>query len=186
MALSCKFKMDRESTFGGYQMPDHSQDSDNASIEPNALYIGQGVSVKGDISVPNIVVVDGSVEGNVTGRAIWVGPSGAIKGKIVATEAEIHGMISEKIEVKQLLLIHATGRVAGEVCYGELQIEKGAIISGAFSSIDLESDKKESKVEQVLGKPERPPVIRRIEPNRARNGASMHTKIPAADFRDAS
>jgi cytoskeletal protein CcmA (bactofilin family) len=167
-------------------MPEHSQYSDNTSIEPNALYIGQGVSVRGDILVSNIVVVDGSIEGSVTGRAIWVGPTGAIKGKIVATEAEIHGTISEKIEVKQLLLIRATGRVAGDVSYGELQVEKGAIISGTFSSIDAQSDKKEPKVEQVLGKPERPTVIRHIEPNRARHGAGMYTKLPATDFRDAS
>lgn len=167
-------------------MTDHSQDNDGQTIEPNALYIGQGVSVKGDIVVSNIVVVDGSAEGNVTARAIWVGQSGAIKGKVVATEAEIHGTISETIEVKQLLFVRATGRVAGDVRYGELHVEKGAIIAGTFSSIDLQSDKKEPMVEQLLGKPERPTVMRRIEPSRPRNGAGMSTKLPAADFRDAS
>lgn len=167
-------------------MADHSPDNDSRTIEPNTLYIGQGVSVKGDISVPHIVVVDGAVEGSVTARAIWVGPSGTIKGKIVATEAEIHGTISEKIEVKQLLLVHATGRVSGDVSYGELMLEKGAIISGTISSIEFRSDQKEPKLEQVLDKSERPMIVRRIEPVRPLNGAGVHAKLPAAEFRAAS
>lgn len=83
------------------------------------------------------------------------GPLGSIKGIIVATEAEIHGTISENIEVKQLLIIHATGRVSGDVSYGELLLEKGAIISGTISSIELRSDQKGPKLEQVLGKSDR-------------------------------
>lgn len=166
-------------------MADHNQDH-GRTIQPNTLYIGEGVIVKGDISVPDIVVVDGAVEGTITARAIWVGPSGAIKGKIVTTEAEIHGTIAEKIEVKQLLFVHATGRVAGDVSYGELQLEKGGIISGTFSSIDCASDKKEPKLDQVLGKSERPMIAHRIEPGRPLNGAGVHAKLPAADFRVAS
>lgn len=125
-------------------MAEHSQHSNILSGEPNTLYVGQGVCVKGDISVPGIVVVDGTVEGTVDARAIWVSPSGVIKGTIVATEAEIRGTVSETIEIKQLLIVHATGRVLGDVRYGELQLEKGAVISGTLSCV---SDEKETAVE---------------------------------------
>ena len=46
-------------------MAEQSQHSNILAGEPNALYVGQGVSIKGDISVPGIIVVDGTVEGNV-------------------------------------------------------------------------------------------------------------------------
>jgi len=171
-------------------MAGQTQHSNILSGEPNALYVGQGVSIKGDISVPGIIVVDGTVEGSVCGRAIWVSPSGVIKGSIVATEAEIHGTISETIEVKQLLTVHPTGRVLGDVHYGELELEKGAVISGALCCV---SDQKET-VEPVLGKADRPKVIHRIEPVRSlngggnglTNGSGLHGMLPAADYRVAS
>jgi len=169
-------------------MAEQSQHSNILTGEPNALYVGQGVSIKGDISVPGIVVVDGMVEGNVCARAVWVSPSGVIKGSIVATEAEIHGTISETIEVKQLLTVHPTGRVSGDVHYGELQLEKGGVIAGTLCCV---SDQRET-VEPVLGKTERPKVIHRNDALRAvngngyANGVGLHGMLPPADYRAAS
>lgn len=171
-------------------MAEQSQHSNILGGEPNALYVGQGVTIKGDIAVPGIVVVDGTLEGNVCARAVWVSPSGVIKGSIAATEAEIHGTISETIEVKQLLTVHPTGRVSGDVHYGELQLEKGGVIAGTLCCV---SDQKET-VEPVLGKVERPKVIHRIEQlrplngagNGLANGAGLHGMLPPADYRAAS
>jgi cytoskeletal protein CcmA (bactofilin family) len=167
-----------------------SQHSNIPAGEPNTLYVGQGVCVKGDLLVPGIVVVDGVIEGNVNGRAVWVSPSGVVKGTIIVTEAEIHGTISETIEVKQLLIVHATGRVLGDVRYGELQLEKGAVISGTLSCV---SDEKDAAVESVLGKADRPKVVHRIDAarslgpvNGASNGTAPHGKLPPADYRAAS
>src|ERR1044071_1241507 len=113
-------------------MAERSQHQSFPIVEPDTLYVGKGVCVKGDLSVPGVVVVDGEVEGSVSARAVWVSPTGSIKGTIVAAEAEIHAAISELVEIKQLLVIHATGRVTGDVRYGELQLEKGAVISGTL------------------------------------------------------
>lgn len=171
-------------------MADRSQHDNHPAVEPNALHVGQGVSIKGDISIPGIVVVDGLIEGHVSARAVWVSESGAIKGTIVATEAEIHGEISEAIEVKQLLTVHATGRVLGDVRYGELQLEKGAVISGTLACVS----EKDEAVEPLLGKAERPKVLHRLEParplngsgNGKTNGAGLHVGLPEADYRVAS
>jgi len=127
--------------------------------EKNVAYIGEGVSLKGEISVPDVIVVDGGVEGDVTARAIHVGAEGSVKGNIVSTDADIHGTISEKIEVKQLLTVRSTGRIEGSVTYGEVQIERGAVIAGTFSSTDFRSEKRVrpeqsvsvEKVRQVVG-----------------------------------
>jgi len=88
--------------------------------------------------------------------------------------------------VKQLLIVHATGRIIGDVSYGELQLEKGAMISGTFSSLGFESDQKEPKPEQLLGKSERPKIVHLLEASRPLNGAGGHVKLPTADFRSAS
>ncbi len=167
-------------------MADYNHETNSRKVEPNTIYIGEGVNVNGDIVVPQVVVVDGLVEGNITARAVWVGPSGIIKGKIVASEAEIYGTVSEMIEVKQPLCVRSTGRVSGNVSYGELLLEKGAVISGTFSSSEFRSDENGPKPEQILGTSERPAIVRHIETNGTLNGAGVHTKLPAADFRDAA
>lgn len=166
-------------------MADKVSAKDIRKIEPDTIYVGEGASVKGDILAPNMLVVDGRIEGSVTGHAIWVGPSGEIKGKIVVDEAEIYGKISEKIEVKQLLFVHAAGQVLGEITYGELQLEKGAILSGTLSHNELQFNKERPPLEQVLGKSERPAVLRLIEPGTLPNGngAGLNVHLPVSDIR---
>jgi cytoskeletal protein CcmA (bactofilin family) len=161
---------------------DHNKVDDFRPSESNVAYIGEGVTVKGEISVPDIIVVDGTVDGDLTARSIRVGPSGTIKGNIVSTEADVHGSISEKLEVKQLLIVRSTGRIDGHISYGEVQIEKGAVISGAFSSTDFRSDKKPMKSEQPQSKLERLKITH-VDQNRAQNGQVARASVPAGDLK---
>ncbi|WP_424361856.1 bactofilin family protein [Methylocystis parvus] len=104
--------------------------------QENVVYIGAGVTLKGEISVPDLIVVDGTVEGDVTARVVCVGQSGVISGNIAATEADISGWITDHIEIKQLLIVRSTGRVEGRVMYGEIELEKGAVVTGDLSATD--------------------------------------------------
>lgn len=104
--------------------------------QENVAYIGSGVTVKGEVSVPDLVVVDGTIEGNITARVVCVGQTGVIRGNISATEADISGWISDHIEIKQLLVVRATGRIEGKVMYGEIELEKGAVVTGELSATD--------------------------------------------------
>jgi cytoskeletal protein CcmA (bactofilin family) len=104
--------------------------------QENVVYIGAGVTMKGEISVPDLIVVDGTVEGDVTARIVCVGQTGVIRGNIAATEADISGWITDHIEIKQLLIVRSTGRVEGRVMYGEIELEKGAVVTGDLSATD--------------------------------------------------
>ena len=87
--------------------------------DANRLYIGEGVTIKGEISVPDTLVVCGSLEGDVSVGNLVVGETGAIKGRItVAENAEISGKVFEKLDVKCLLILRSTGRVDGNISYG--------------------------------------------------------------------
>src|SRR3990172_5632796 len=104
--------------------------------EPNVAYIGEGVTIKGEINVPDVIVVEGTVEGDVTARSIRIGTTGCIRGNVVASEADVHGSLSENAEVKQFLLVRATGRIEGNVTCGDVQVEKGAVLAGGgFSGL---------------------------------------------------
>ena len=116
--------------------------------DANRLYIGEGVTIKGEISVPDTLVVCGVLEGDVTVGNLVVGETGAIKGRItVAENAEISGKVFEKLDVKCLLILRSTGRVDGNISYGLLQIEQGASIAGGLSSTDYRPEQKPQKAE---------------------------------------
>jgi cytoskeletal protein CcmA (bactofilin family) len=116
--------------------------------DANRLYIGEGVTIKGEISVPDTLVVCGVVEGDVTVGNLIVGETGAIKGRIsVAENAEISGKVFEKLDVKCLLILRATGHVDGKISYGLLQIEQGASIAGGLSSTDYRPEQRRPTVD---------------------------------------
>ena len=76
---------------------------------PDIAYIGAGVTVKGAIVVPDAIVVDGVVEGDVTAQSIRIGPSGAIKGNVISTDVDVSGTLADKADIKEFLLVRASG-----------------------------------------------------------------------------
>lgn len=102
---------------------------------PNSAYIGEGVTVKGAIFVPDEIVVDGVVEGDVTAQSIRIGASGTIKGKVVSTDVDVSGTLGENTEVKEFLVIRSSGRVEGHVNCGDVEVEKGAVLAGGIFSV---------------------------------------------------
>jgi cytoskeletal protein CcmA (bactofilin family) len=121
------------------------------------LFIGEGVTIKGEISVPETLVVCGTLEGDVSAGNLIVCETGVIRGKIaVAENAEVFGKVFEKFDVKQLLILRSTGRVDGNVSYGTLQIEQGATIAGGIASNDLGREKKPAKSEATQNPEQKP------------------------------
>ena len=123
------------------------------ACEPNVAYIGEGVTFKGDLAAPELVIVDGSVEGEVRAKCVRVGATGSLKGSVVVTDADIQGSVSDKLEVKRLLIVRSTGRIEAEISYGELQIEKGAVISGTLASSDQRAANNDQQVTRTKRTP---------------------------------
>ena len=71
------------------------------TCEPNVVYIGEGVTFKGELSAPELVVIDGAVEGEVRARCARVGATGSLKGSVIVTDADIEGSVSDRLEVKR-------------------------------------------------------------------------------------
>jgi cytoskeletal protein CcmA (bactofilin family) len=103
--------------------------------ESSCAYFGEGVVFKGSITAPEKVVVHGSVEGEVVARELFVGPTGTITGKVSVDQADIQGKIFERIEAKVCLSLRKTGRIEGYTIYGEIEIEKGGVLSGEVATI---------------------------------------------------
>ena len=106
---------------------------ENLSLNENSAYVGASVTFRGDLIASDTVIVEGTVEGNVTAGSVFVGTNGAIKGSLSAADAEIKGLLSESAVIKGFLHLRSTGRVAGKISCGDLEVERGAVIDGAFT-----------------------------------------------------
>ncbi|MFY9628093.1 MAG: polymer-forming cytoskeletal protein [Methylocystis sp.] len=120
--------------------------SDFRPEEKNVVYVGEGVKFTGVIHAQDTVVIDGTIEGEITCNRLVVGPGGVAEGAITVVDADIFGKIGTEISVKQLLIVRSTGRVEGKWCYGEIEVEKGGVLSGdaestGFRAPDQKNDK---------------------------------------------
>lgn len=93
----------------------------------------QGTSVEGKIKATNDIRIDGSIKGDlVCDSKVIIGPSGAVEGTIKCENAVIEGTFNGIMYVKELLNIRESAKVTGDVTYGKLIVQSGAVISGSY------------------------------------------------------
>jgi cytoskeletal protein CcmA (bactofilin family) len=101
------------------------------------LIVGEGISLSGVITACDLLVVQGSVQVTLNEtRAIEIAESGRFtEGKASVEEATISGMYEGELTVKNRLHIKSTGKVKGTIKCGEIQVDRGAQISGSFEML---------------------------------------------------
>ncbi len=107
--------------------------STNRGDAPGNLTIGEGVKVVGQLVVPGLAVINGTLQGELQADELLVGPKGSLSGQVRVRTADIHGSTHETLEASEFLCVRSTGRVNGQARYGEIEIEKGGVIRGAIS-----------------------------------------------------
>jgi cytoskeletal protein CcmA (bactofilin family) len=99
--------------------------------EDRKLIVGREISLSGQITSCDKLVVEGSVEADVTNcRDVDIAETGLFKGSATIESGEIRGRFEGNLVCRKRLLIKATGRVAGTIRYGQIEIECGGQISG--------------------------------------------------------
>jgi cytoskeletal protein CcmA (bactofilin family) len=99
--------------------------------EMRKLIVGREISLSGEITSCDRLVVEGSVEANLANcRDIEISESGVFKGSASIEDAEVRGRFEGVLNVRRRLLIRASGRIVGTVRYGQIEIECGGQISG--------------------------------------------------------
>ncbi len=93
--------------------------------------IGEGAIFNGDLSAPEAVRVDGTVNGNFTcEKELIIGPSGRIKGNISAQNVVISGTVDGDISVSGKLEILSTGKLTGNIAAKSLVVDEDACFDG--------------------------------------------------------
>ena len=105
--------------------------------QSNCLTVGENISLSGEITSCDKLIVEGNVKVNLTNaEIIEISSSGVFKGSAKVETAQINGYFEGKLEVKGVLRIQKEGRVSGSVRYGKIVIESGGEISGDMASFD--------------------------------------------------
>ena len=99
--------------------------------------ITDGTVIKGDIIASGDFRLDGKLEGNIqlNGKLV-IGDSGIVNGNVLCQNANIIGTVNGNLSVKELLSLHASARVRGDILINKLSIEPGAVFSGKCRMID--------------------------------------------------
>lgn len=123
------------STFG---QPAASTANDAAS--GRKLYIGQGITLSGEIEACDHLVVEGVVEAALKGASVLeIAESGAFFGTVDIDEATIAGRFEGDLTVRGRLTIKASGSITGAVTYKELAVEAGAAVDGKVTPLDAKN-----------------------------------------------
>ncbi len=95
------------------------------------LIVGREIVLTGEIRACDRLVVEGRVEAALTdSRSIEIATGGVFKGKAQIDTADVSGQFEGDLVVNHRLVIHASGRVSGNIRYGEIEIARGGVITG--------------------------------------------------------
>src|SRR5437764_14344491 len=108
--------------------------SPESEADVRTLIIGPGVSVKGEITSCNRLIVEGKIEAKLADCPnVIIKEGGVFNGESTTEEADVQGSFEGNLVVGKRLIVRATGRVSGKITYGDIEIERGGRICGEIS-----------------------------------------------------
>jgi cytoskeletal protein CcmA (bactofilin family) len=99
--------------------------------------IGPDLVITGNLISKGEVQVDGTVQGDIHGSHVIVGPNATINGGIVAEEVVVRGHVSGSVRGKRVML-QASSQVEGDIYHNALSIEQGAMFEGKSRRTSLD------------------------------------------------
>ncbi len=101
------------------------------------LTVGPDIQMKGEITTCDRVVIEGAVDATLRDvHTVELAESGSLKGTAEVQDAEISGAFEGDLVVRGRLIIYSSGRVRGNITYGEIEIERGGQISGNIRTVN--------------------------------------------------
>jgi cytoskeletal protein CcmA (bactofilin family) len=98
---------------------------------PTACVVGANITVKGEITGDEDVLVEGTVEGQIRiTRELRVGPRGKVKASVTAQSVVVSGELVGDCEATGRVEIQATGRLMGDIRAPKIVIAEGAVFRG--------------------------------------------------------
>jgi len=96
--------------------------------------IGKSISIKGDLTGNEDLVIEGRVEGKVElpNNQLTIGANGQVKAEINAKGIIVIGRVAGNVRGTERVEIQATGVVEGDVAAPRLLVAEGAVVNGSI------------------------------------------------------
>ena len=96
--------------------------------------IGKSISIKGDLTGDEDIVIEGKVEGKVDlpNNQLTIGANGAVKAELTAKGVIVVGRVAGNVHGTERVEIQATGVVEGDVSAPRLVVAEGAVVNGSI------------------------------------------------------
>ncbi len=96
--------------------------------------IGKSISIKGDLTGNEDMVIEGKVEGKVDlpNNQLTVGANGTVRAEISAKAVVVVGRVAGNVQGSERVEIQGTGVVEGDVSAPRLVVAEGAVLNGAI------------------------------------------------------
>ena len=96
--------------------------------------IGKSITIKGDLTGNEDLVIEGSVDGRVElpENQLTVGANGNVRAEINAKAVVVVGKVTGNVRGTERIEIQATGVVEGDVSTPCLVVAEGAVLNGAI------------------------------------------------------
>ena len=108
-----------------------SKTSSDATTSTSSTMIAAGTTITGDLESNGDIRIDGTLKGNLKGKSkIIIGTDGVVEGNVEGLQADIMGHITGTIKVQELLYLHGSTEINGDIYAGKLQIEPTAVFNG--------------------------------------------------------
>ena len=119
--------------------------------------ISAGTVIKGEISSPNDIRIDGTFEGKVTSKGrVVLGESAVVKGDIICANIDLWGKVEGNIYVKDTLSLKEGCTVDGNLNVRRLSVELGSKFNGGCKMITEAEFDKLSGSQQQASQPMQP------------------------------
>lgn len=96
-----------------------------------ATVIGQGITIEGEVTSDEEVVVAGTVRGKLSvDGALTIEPGGVVEADIGATSVQVSGVVTGNVTAQERVDLLSGGRLIGDVKAARLTIADGASFKG--------------------------------------------------------
>ncbi len=110
----------------------------NANTEPaSPLDVGSKISIRGTIISRGDVYLNGEVEGKVeaVNSTVTVGRSAKVVANLEAKKVVIVGNVDGNIKATEIVEVHKTGAITGDLTTARIAIEDGAYFKGNINIV---------------------------------------------------
>lgn len=94
--------------------------------------IGRSISIRGDVTGDEDLVIHGNIEGTVDLKqhTVTIGADGRVKAEVAARNVTVEGEVVGNIRAQEHAVLRSTARVEGDLTAPRVVMEEGAVFRG--------------------------------------------------------